>query len=231
MSKTIMIQGLPGSGKTTLALAIQKRLSAIHFNADWARANITTHLSFEEKDRVIQAKTLGRLARCVMEQGSWVIVDFVCPTRTTRGAFFTQFKEVSDVFSVWMNTIQEGRFADTNKLYQKPGVGAFQYSVDEYLQTPEDFERVAQDIVNQVTAGHQSYYIRYNTHSDGLTNMWRIIEAGTMNEVLVDHFDLRGHMTPGTTIEHNVTKFNVLVRGYSAFTTDADGRSIFTLTY
>lgn len=216
MSKVILIQGLPGSGKTTVAKMIAEKLQAVHINADWARATVTSHLGFTEGDRQKQARALGSMARMVFEQGPWVVVDFVCPTRTTRAAFFQTFKEPSDVFSVWMNTITEGRFEDTNKLYQKPGEGAYEYVVEGY-KTIEELEAHAQNIIDLVTVGHRDYYIRYNTKSDGLRSVWRIIDAQTKEEVLVDDFELRGYMTPGMTVEHDAKKWNVLVRGYAVF--------------
>lgn len=229
MAKVIFVQGLPGSGKTTIADILKQRLQAVHINADWARSTITSHLGFTELDRQKQARALGNMARMVFEQGPWVIVDFVCPTVTTRNAFFSCFKERSDVYSVWMNTIEKGRFEDTNKLYQKPGVGAANYLVVGY-KTKEELEDEADRIIAQATAGHRDYYIRYNTHSDGKTQQWRIIDAETLQETLVDDFELRGHMTAAQTLEHDVKKWNVRVRGYGTFAQAFDSQ-FFSLTY
>jgi adenylylsulfate kinase len=45
--------------------------------------------------------------------GRYVICDFVCPTKATRKNF------EADI-TIWMDTIQEGRFEDTNKIFQNP---------------------------------------------------------------------------------------------------------------
>ena len=45
--------------------------------------------------------------------GRFVVCDFVCPTKETRENFD------ADV-TIWMDTIKEGRFEDTNKLFQEP---------------------------------------------------------------------------------------------------------------
>lgn len=226
----LFIQGLPGSGKTTLAARLRQRLNAIHLNADWARATVTSHLGFSEADRLTQARTLGQMARMLQDQGHWVIVDFVCPTPQTRNEFFNQFMERKDVYSVWMNTIAEGRFADTNKLYTKPGQLTVDYEVDRYL-SEDDMDRLAETIATTVTKDHATFYVRYNTHTDGVSNLWRVIDAETREEVLVDSFDLRGIMTPAMTIEHGVEKWNVAVTGKPSFTQDEFKRTTFSIRY
>lgn len=229
-SKVLLIQGLPGSGKTTLALKIKQKLNAIHFNADWARATITSHLRFTEKDRVAQARALGQLAAMVHSQGQWVIVDFVCPLTSTRAAFFEQFKERDDVYSVWMDTIKESRFDDTNKMYMPPGLAYVDHQIGGYYD-PAGFDALADSIVASLTKGHRTYHLRYNTHSNGVSKQWRIIDSETGVEQLVDHFDLRGHMVPSSTVEHEVRKFNVNATGYPCFYTDENGCPAFSLTY
>lgn len=228
--KCLLIQGLPGAGKTTLARKIKNRINAVHINADWARATITSHLGFTHEDRVKQATTLGQMARLIQENGQWCIVDFVCPLPQTRFAFLDKFKKRSDVFSVWMDTIQEGRFEDTNKLYKRPGIDLVDYKITGW-HTDELLDRVADDIVKQLTSGHRTFYIRYNTHSDGYSNQWRVIDALTKDETLCDDFDLKGHMCPAITVEHDVRKFNVGVTGYGAFVLDEFNRKTFVLKY
>src|SRR5215204_7239937 len=50
--KKILIMGLPGAGKTTLANALAPRLNAVIFNADEVRANVSKDLGFSEPDRI-----------------------------------------------------------------------------------------------------------------------------------------------------------------------------------
>ena len=59
--KKILVMGLPGAGKTTLATALAPRLNAVHFNADAVRANLNKDLGFEPKDRIEQARRMGWL--------------------------------------------------------------------------------------------------------------------------------------------------------------------------
>jgi hypothetical protein len=109
----ILIMGLPGSGKTTLARALASRLQAVHFNADEVRANINKDLGFSVEDRIEHARRMGWLCDKVSEAGGAVIADFVCPTVHTREAF-------GDAFVIWVDRIKEGRFADTNNLFVPP---------------------------------------------------------------------------------------------------------------
>lgn len=120
----IQIIGLPGSGKTTLAAELADRINAIHLNADYVRSTINSDLGFSPKDRVEHARRLGEMARMLDGQGHNVVVDFVCPTQETR----TAFGDANIV--IWMDTIQEGRFEDTNKLWQEPG--KFDYRFNSY---------------------------------------------------------------------------------------------------
>jgi adenylylsulfate kinase len=108
----IQILGLPGSGKTTLALALKERINAIHLNADDIRATVHSDLGFSHDDRIENARRLGAVASLLSKQGHTVIVDFVCPTSDTREAF-----GAPDI-KIVMDTIEAGRFADTNALWE-----------------------------------------------------------------------------------------------------------------
>ena len=113
--KKILILGLPGAGKTTLANELVPMLKAVHFNADDVRQNITYHLGFEEKDRIQQAKTMKWLSDKVVAAGHYAVVDFICPTPATREAF-----GMDDAFVVWVDRIDAGRFEDTNRMFIPP---------------------------------------------------------------------------------------------------------------
>ena len=112
-NKRILIMGLPGSGKTTLARVLAERIGAVHFNADEVRSNLNRDLGFSVEDRVEHARRMGWLCEQVNKAGHCVIADFVCPTPQTREAF-------GDAFIIWMARIQTGRFPDTNRLFVAP---------------------------------------------------------------------------------------------------------------
>jgi shikimate kinase len=111
----IQIIGLPGSGKTELAKALKERINAIHLNADEVRATVNSDLGFAIEDRIEHARRMGETARLISKQGvAPVIVDFVCPTELTRAAFGKP-----DIL-IFMDTIAEGRYEDTNKMFDRP---------------------------------------------------------------------------------------------------------------
>jgi adenylate kinase family enzyme len=110
----IQIIGLPGSGKTALSTALKERINAIHLNADHVRATINSDLGFTIEDRIEHARRLGEMARMLSEQEQIVIVDFICPTELTRSAFGKP-----DIL-VWVDRIRQGRFEDTNKMWEEP---------------------------------------------------------------------------------------------------------------
>lgn len=110
----IQIIGLPGSGKTTLAKTLMEHTDAIHLNADEIRSDLNADLGFTPEDRIEQARRMGALARLLYSQGRTVIVDFICPTFETRKAFG------KPDYLVWVDRIEEGRFEDTNKMWEDP---------------------------------------------------------------------------------------------------------------
>jgi cytidyltransferase-like protein len=109
----ILIMGLPGAGKTTLATTLAPLLNAVVFNADAVRANLSRDLGFSHEDRIEHARRMGWMCDRVVEAGSSVIADFICPTEQTRAAF-------GDAFTIWVDRIQAGRFEDTNRLFTPP---------------------------------------------------------------------------------------------------------------
>lgn len=111
--RKILIMGLPGAGKTTLARELAPRLRAPLFNADEVRTNISRDLGYSIEDRIEHARRLGWLCDRVVEAGGAVVADFVCPTEATRRAF-------GATFVVWVDRIQAGRFVDTNRLFEPP---------------------------------------------------------------------------------------------------------------
>lgn len=105
--------GLPGSGKTTLVKELAPLLNAVVFNADEVRKNIHRDLGFSLPDRIEHARRMSWLCDRVTVNGGIAIADFICPTRETREAF-------GRAFVVWVDRIKEGRFADTNRMFQPP---------------------------------------------------------------------------------------------------------------
>jgi len=90
MHKKILIMGLPGAGKTTLARQLAPRLNAVHYNADDVRANINKDLGFSEADRVEHARRMGWLCDQVVRAGCFAVADFICLSNARRARRFSR---------------------------------------------------------------------------------------------------------------------------------------------
>ena len=106
--------GLPGSGKTTLASKLVPLLKAKWVNNDEVR-KAANDWDFSEEGRVRQAKRVADIAEKYKKEGKYdyLVADYICPTPQTRKLFNADY-------IVWINTIKEGRFDDTNKMFVKP---------------------------------------------------------------------------------------------------------------
>lgn len=136
MSQRILIMGLPGAGKTTLASALKKYLEE-HGEISYARA-LQEHIGdykcqvnwfnaddirrkyndwdFSNDGRIRQSL---RMFQFSMEAGGdYVICDFVAPLVEMRNNFKADW-------TIWVDTIREGRYADTNAAFVEPEVYDF----------------------------------------------------------------------------------------------------------
>ena len=110
--KIILIMGLPGSGKTTLASELAPLINAKRINADEVR-KAANDWDFSKEGRSRQAKRMADLAKKIKDEGDYAIADFICPTPEARNLFPADY-------IVWVDTIKKGRFDDTNQMFVKP---------------------------------------------------------------------------------------------------------------
>ena len=121
--KIILIMGLPGSGKTTLANELGPMLNAKRLNADEVRTE-ANDWDFSEEGRKRQAKRMANLAIELKGKGHYVVADFICPTPEARDLFPSDY-------IIWVDTIKEGRFEDTNRMFVKPDKFDFQVTTQD----------------------------------------------------------------------------------------------------
>ena len=122
----VLIFGLPGSGKTYLAQELMNILGdkAEWFNADAIRTECDDW-DFSKRGRERQNQRMRILADQADEKGKIAICDFICPLETGRQAFAADFE-------IFVDTIEESRFADTNRLFQRPDYGMYDCIIPHY---------------------------------------------------------------------------------------------------
>jgi len=134
-AKRILIMGLPGSGKTTLSEKLAPKLNGLvgRLNADVVRKNFNDwDFSYEGRKRA--AKRIADLSHTEPLKLDYCVTDFICPLPEFRRIFNADF-------TIWMNTIKEGRFDDTNQLFSPPAedeydivINNFDYDIDSIIK-------------------------------------------------------------------------------------------------
>ena len=156
MTQRILIMGLPGAGKTTLALSLKDKLSADHFNADQIRAQFNDW-DFSETGRIRQSKRMRELADASNRQ--YVICDFVAPIVEMRNNFKADW-------TIWVDTIREGRYADTNAMFQEPEVYDFRI-------TEQDAEKWADFIADHIVDNRRRPVFDWKKETVQMLGRWQ----------------------------------------------------------
>lgn len=109
--KKILIMGLPGSGKTTLANQLKSKFpDCLHLNGDEVR-KMFNDWDFSYEGRLRQAYRMRDLAKD--STCEYVMIEFVCPLPEMR-------QVIDPDWIVWVDTIEKGRFEDTNRAFVPP---------------------------------------------------------------------------------------------------------------
>jgi len=140
----VLIYGLPGSGKTYMA---QELMEAFGDRAEWFNADaIRTECDdwdFSKQGRERQNQRMHILADQAVEKGKIAICDFICPLKEGRTSFDADFE-------IFMDTIKEGRFADTNKLFERPDYDAHDCIIPHYAVKQKRDDLDARIILAQI---------------------------------------------------------------------------------
>lgn len=144
----ILIMGLPGSGKSTLAKELKKQLikhgkTVEWFNADEIRKKFNDW-DFSQEGRLRQADRMKALAE--NNTSEFTICDFVAPLPEMREIFNADW-------IIWVDTIEQGRFEDTNKVFIKPDV--YDFRIKE-----QDCKKWAKIIVKELLPTYQEQWWR-----------------------------------------------------------------------
>ena len=185
--KKILIMGLPGSGKTFLATALKKYLednSSVHtmpienmlllehpplkysskvdwFNADEIRKRFNDW-DFSREGRIRQSLRMAEFA--LKSSGDFVICDFVAPLVEMRNNFKADW-------TIWVDTIDNGRYDDTNKAFVPPEVYDFRV-------TEQNADKWAEFIGNHILENRRRPVFDWQKETVQQLGRWQPWHAG-----------------------------------------------------
>ena len=144
-SKVIWLTGLSGSGKSTIGLALEKRLFQENFVAqlldgDNIRSGINKNLGFSEEDRKENIRRIAEIAKLYLSSGIITINSFISPTEETRNIA----KEIvgdADFLEIYINApMATCESRDVKGLYKKARAGEIQgfTGVNQAYEEPEN---------------------------------------------------------------------------------------------
>ena len=187
MTKKILIMGLPGAGKTFLATALKKYIEensniknfpmdrAINmehmpttykctvdwFNADEIRKKYNDW-DFSKEGRIRQSLRMAEFAlKCTSD---FVICDFVAPLVEMRNNFKADW-------TIWVDTIDQGRFDDTNKAFIPPEVYDFRI-------TEQNADKWAEFIGNHILENRRRPVFDWKKETVQMLGRWQPWHAG-----------------------------------------------------
>jgi len=187
MAQKILIMGLPGSGKTFLATALKKyietnssirnfplerainmehtpttyKCSVDWFNADEIRKKYNDW-DFSREGRIRQSLRMAEFAlKCT---GDFVICDFVAPLVEMRNNFKADW-------TIWVDTIDQGRFDDTNKAFMPPEVYDFRI-------TEQNADKWAEFIGNHILENRRRPVFDWKKETVQMLGRWQPWHAG-----------------------------------------------------
>ena len=180
--KKILVMGLPGSGKTYFAralksyleknssvdtmppekMAVSERMPSHYsskvdwFNADEVRKKYNDW-DFSREGRIRQSLRMAEFAiKCT---GDYVICDFVAPLPEMRHNFKADW-------TVWMDTIDSGRYEDTNKAFVPPEVYDFRI-------TEQDCEKWAEFVGEHILSNRRRPQFDWKKETVQMLGRWQ----------------------------------------------------------
>jgi glycosylphosphatidylinositol transamidase (GPIT) subunit GPI8 len=162
----ILIMGLPGAGKTYLAQQLKQQLENHGSTVGWLNADeVRKHFNdwdFSREGRIRQSHRMRELAD--ESNTDYVIVDFVAPLPEMRHNFKADW-------TVWMDTIDAGRYEDTNKMFVPPDVYDFRI-------TEQAAEKWSEFVASHIVDNRRRPVFNWQRETVQMLGRWQPWHAG-----------------------------------------------------
>ena len=146
-SRCIWFTGLSGSGKSTIANLVEKRLHAegrhtYLLDGDNVRHGLNKDLGFTDADRVENIRRVAEVSRLMVDAGLLTLVSFISPFRAERQLARDLLGD-GEFFEVFIDTpLAEAERRDPKGLYRKARAGELKHftGIDSPYEAPENPE-------------------------------------------------------------------------------------------
>jgi bifunctional enzyme CysN/CysC len=145
--RCLWFTGLSGSGKSTIANLVEKRLMALGrhtylLDGDNVRHGLNKDLGFSDEDRVENIRRVAEVAKLMVDAGLIVLVSFISPFRAERRLARELFED-GEFIEVFVDTpLEEAERRDVKGLYAKARAGKIPNftGIDSPYEVPEAAE-------------------------------------------------------------------------------------------
>ncbi|WP_332766946.1 sulfate adenylyltransferase subunit CysN [Phenylobacterium sp.] len=147
--RVVWLTGLSGSGKSTIANLVEKRLHAngrhtYLLDGDNVRHGLNKDLGFTDEDRVENIRRVAEVSKLMVDAGLIVLVSFISPFRAER-RMARELQAEGDFVEVYVNTpLEVAEQRDVKGLYKKARAGELKNftGIDSPYEAPEHPEIV-----------------------------------------------------------------------------------------